>query len=393
MTSCQALQRLFPPPPPVFSRNPPNCTPPSRPNNMASAVDYVRLASTLPPMLHRFFARFPPGSNAANIFRHTKSEVTGRWHNPKYSLRRQKELVKLSQDYGVEELLPPTVKSSVARAEKAVLGPRLRRMMTPKGKGWERSLRSKYVYSGVRWTREGTCVLMVWGGGQIGGAHEGDGGDAGSYREVAEAGTREGVEGVAEVDIRPPEGEGRWEEEMRGELIWISEWGGGRYWGVFGGGLRTPVLYRKMYCEVYVPPIPSRRSAPTAALCISVSETIRKSAISEEKAEGIAALSRVDANHCRGADNTTTIASPPSPLSSPPPPQRWTAALRAPTKLPRRLHLHRRRHPPQTPSRRRRRQLTSLHLRPRSNFRHRRHHQKSSRRPHRLEAHYQLRRS
>ncbi|KAL0638979.1 hypothetical protein Q9L58_002030 [Maublancomyces gigas] len=110
---------------------------------MASAVDYVKLASTLPPMLHRFFARFPPGSNAANIFRHTKSEVTGRWHNPKYSLRRQKELVKLSQDYGVEELLPPTVKSSVARAEKAVLGPRLRRMMTPKGKGWERSLRSK----------------------------------------------------------------------------------------------------------------------------------------------------------------------------------------------------------------------------------------------------------
>lgn len=120
---------------------------------MASAADYVKLASTLPPMLHRFFARFPPGSNAANIFRHTKNEITGRWHNPKYSLRRQKELVKLSQDYGVEELLPPTVKSSVARAERAALGPRLRRMMTPKGKGWERSLRSKYVYSRPRWVR------------------------------------------------------------------------------------------------------------------------------------------------------------------------------------------------------------------------------------------------
>lgn len=117
---------------------------------MASAADYVKLATTLPPMLHRFFARFPPGSNAANVFRHTRHEITGRWHNPKYSLRRQKELVKLSQDYGVEELLPPTVKGSVARAEKAALGPRLKRMMTPRGKGWERSLRSKYVYSRTR---------------------------------------------------------------------------------------------------------------------------------------------------------------------------------------------------------------------------------------------------
>lgn len=151
-------------------------------------------------MLHRFFARFPPGSNAANIFRHTKNETTGRWHNPKYSLRRQKELVKLSQDYGVEELLPPTVKSSVARAERAALGPRLKRMMTPKGKGWERGLRSKYVYSRPRWVG-GACVLMVFGGGQIGGADEGDGGDDSSYRQVAEAGTREGVEGLAEIDI------------------------------------------------------------------------------------------------------------------------------------------------------------------------------------------------
>lgn len=157
LTRRQAPQRLFLVHP-HHHRRFSNCfTPanydPTKTPTMASAADYVKLASTLPPMLHRFFARFPPGSNAANIFRHTKNETTGRWHNPKYSLRRQKELVKLSQDYGVEELLPPTVKSSVARAERAALGPRLRRMMTPKGKGWERSLRSKYVYCRSRWVR------------------------------------------------------------------------------------------------------------------------------------------------------------------------------------------------------------------------------------------------
>lgn len=186
---------------------------------MASAADYVKLASTLPPMLHRFFARFPPGSNAANIFRHTKSEVTGRWHNPKYSLRRQKELVKLGQDYGVEELLPPTVKSSVARAEKAALGPQLRRMMTPKGKGWERNLRSKYVYSGVRRAREGTCVLIVWGGGadwmcarrrwrgcrllsRSGGSWDtGGGGKIGRGRYRASGGGRRGIDMDIEVGV------------------------------------------------------------------------------------------------------------------------------------------------------------------------------------------------
>lgn len=45
------------------------------------------------------------------------------------------------------------------------------------------------------------CMLMVFGGGQIGGADEGDGGDASSYRQVAEAGTWEGVEGLAEIDM------------------------------------------------------------------------------------------------------------------------------------------------------------------------------------------------
>lgn len=101
--------------------------------------------------------------------------------------------MKLSQDYGVEELLPPTVKSSAARAERAAIGPRLKRMMTPKGKGWERSLRARYV-----------CACVLWGrgliGGQTGCADEGDGWDAEAYRQMEEVGTWQRVEGVAEVE-------------------------------------------------------------------------------------------------------------------------------------------------------------------------------------------------
>lgn len=78
-------------------------------------------------------------------------------------------------------------------------------------------------------------MLMVsGGGGQIGGADKGDGGNASSYREVAEAGTRKGVEGLAKVDIGLLDGGG-------GELIWIYI-GGGEYLG--GGGLRTAGILR-----------------------------------------------------------------------------------------------------------------------------------------------------
>ncbi|KAI5838957.1 hypothetical protein DFP73DRAFT_484838 [Morchella snyderi] len=111
---------------------------------MSAPTTFIALAQQrLPPLLHRFFAQHPPGTNHAAIFRHTKSPLTGKWHNPKYSLRRQKELVKAAHDCGVEELLPETVKAAAARAARAEVGPRLKRMLTPKGKGWERALRAK----------------------------------------------------------------------------------------------------------------------------------------------------------------------------------------------------------------------------------------------------------
>jgi large subunit ribosomal protein L25 len=104
---------------------------------------YVKLAQQLHPRLTRFFARYPPqailpqstsailpanttsadtavssGSQIAdaleglNPFKAQKHPITGKWHDPVFSLRRQAELVKLARQYGVEELLPHTVKGT-----------------------------------------------------------------------------------------------------------------------------------------------------------------------------------------------------------------------------------------------------------------------------------------
>lgn len=117
-----------------------------------STTSYVKLAESLPPRLMRFFARYPSPLimqqaqkpiNAApatatdtllpslattadessteqklpylNPFQPQKHPVTGRWHDPKYSLRRQAELVKIARQHGVEELLPFTVKGTEER--------------------------------------------------------------------------------------------------------------------------------------------------------------------------------------------------------------------------------------------------------------------------------------
>ncbi|KAG9236472.1 putative 54S ribosomal protein L25, mitochondrial [Amylocarpus encephaloides] len=127
-------------------------------------TQYVNLAQSLPPRLTRFFARYPPQSiltpsatestgiaikypgwaaahpspqnpvvpkiegqvsdtetlGFPNPFRPQKHPLSGNWHDPKYSLRRQADLCKLARKYGVEELLPPTVKNSHERLRKRV---------------------------------------------------------------------------------------------------------------------------------------------------------------------------------------------------------------------------------------------------------------------------------
>ncbi|KUJ22477.1 uncharacterized protein LY89DRAFT_607087 [Mollisia scopiformis] len=111
---------------------------------------YLRLAQSLHPRLSRFFARYPPqailspsgttvppsqdsiiasadhipsqedASASPNPFKAQKHPVTGRWHDPVFSLRRQADLVKLARKYGVEELLPYTVKGTEERIRKRV---------------------------------------------------------------------------------------------------------------------------------------------------------------------------------------------------------------------------------------------------------------------------------
>ncbi|KAK0632841.1 hypothetical protein B0T14DRAFT_45420 [Immersiella caudata] len=97
----------------------------------------IQLALALPARLRTFFARYPPASIlpegadpetsktpyqqvAPNPFQSTKHPVTGKWHDPKYSLRRQAELVKLARKHHVEELLPFTVKGTEERLRKRV---------------------------------------------------------------------------------------------------------------------------------------------------------------------------------------------------------------------------------------------------------------------------------
>ena len=154
---------------------------------MTTSEKYVKLAQTLPPRLLRFFARYPPPpqsnlssnafpapaitplstsssdpiaspddtsvshtngpSEAANPFRSQKHPVTGKWHNPIYSLRRQADLVKLARTHGVEELLPFTTKGTQERIRKReeqglrVKGTGVGQRV--KGKEWERTMKKK----------------------------------------------------------------------------------------------------------------------------------------------------------------------------------------------------------------------------------------------------------
>jgi large subunit ribosomal protein L25 len=149
---------------------------------------YIKLAGSLPPRLTRFFARYPPqallsqsdpqspatpstsssipessaspteqiltgqdGLAVPSPFRAQKHPVTGKWHDPVFSLRRQAELVKLARQHGVEELLPYTVKGTEERLRRrAENGLRVKGTgvgQRVKGKESERTLKGRYVLS------------------------------------------------------------------------------------------------------------------------------------------------------------------------------------------------------------------------------------------------------
>lgn len=138
---------------------------------MATAASkHVQLALALPARLRTFLARYPhpsilpAGANpetyktayqeeTPNPFLPTKHPVTGRWHEPKYSLRRQAELVKMAREHGVEELLPYTPKGTETRLRKRVeLGLRVKGTgvgQTVKGHKYERELTAKYDWTSI----------------------------------------------------------------------------------------------------------------------------------------------------------------------------------------------------------------------------------------------------
>lgn len=144
---------------------------------MAAQAGCVKLAQSLPPRLLRFFARYPPlpepvtencssGNTSAspnqdaaaietglvpsdlpNPFKPHRNAITGRWHDPVYSLRRQADLVKLARAHRVEELLPFTIKATEERLRRRVeLGLRVKGTgvgQRVKGKKWERTQRAR----------------------------------------------------------------------------------------------------------------------------------------------------------------------------------------------------------------------------------------------------------
>ena len=126
----------------------------------------IELARALPPRLQTFLARYPSPKilpagvdpeaaktpyqqDTPNPFLPTKHPVTGRWHDPVYSLRRQAEIVKLARENGVEELLPYTPKGTYERLQKRVeLGLRVKGTgvgQKVKGHKHERQMIAKYV--------------------------------------------------------------------------------------------------------------------------------------------------------------------------------------------------------------------------------------------------------
>ncbi|MCJ1366512.1 hypothetical protein MMC16_005641 [Acarospora aff. strigata] len=156
---------------------------------MATHLQHIKLAQSLPSRLTRFFARYPPPalissnvpipatspSEAANIvpnttpdnsnitvnqvvgssansdtpnpFQSQRHPATGRWHDPVFSLRRQADLVKMARQHGVEELLPFTVKGTQERLRRReenglrVKGTGVGQKV--KGKAWERTLKGR----------------------------------------------------------------------------------------------------------------------------------------------------------------------------------------------------------------------------------------------------------
>lgn len=76
----------------------------------------------------------------ANPFLANRHPVTGRTHEPLYSLRRQSDLYKLAYKFGISDMIPSLANGKKFFAEKQASSPLLKGVMYPKGHKWERTM-------------------------------------------------------------------------------------------------------------------------------------------------------------------------------------------------------------------------------------------------------------
>jgi large subunit ribosomal protein L25 len=107
----------------------------------------------LPPTLQRFFERYPPipfkqyataptltTVEDANPFLPNKHPITQKYHDPKYSLRRQSDLWKLAYRFGVQDCLPQLQGDKKFYEERYDANPYLKGTLRPKGRKYERNM-------------------------------------------------------------------------------------------------------------------------------------------------------------------------------------------------------------------------------------------------------------
>lgn len=107
----------------------------------------------LPVTLQRFFERYPPvpfkqyatkptltTAEDANPFLPNKHPVTQKYHDPKYSLRRQSDLWKLAYRYGVQDCLPQLQGDKKFYEEKYEANEYLKGTLRPKGRRYEKNV-------------------------------------------------------------------------------------------------------------------------------------------------------------------------------------------------------------------------------------------------------------
>lgn len=109
----------------------------------------------LPQKLHNFFVRFPPRPFAKysekpstidnaemNPFLPNKNPDSGKWHGPRYSLRRSADLYKMAHKFGIADLLPP-IPHKRFFADKYENKNWMRGQLFQKKQKWERELPEK----------------------------------------------------------------------------------------------------------------------------------------------------------------------------------------------------------------------------------------------------------